>query len=68
MIRRTHYSYTPFRFMIFYTFWVTEDFISGLLNNVNRKNTNLEIKVCVRYTRSVPQSLSVILAYAVITA
>jgi hypothetical protein len=44
VVSNTHYIYILFAFIILNTFWLTEDFISGLLYNRNRKNTKLGIK------------------------
>jgi hypothetical protein len=43
-VKGTKFIYIVFAFMLLIAFWLTEDFISGLLYNTNRKNTKLGIK------------------------
>jgi hypothetical protein len=38
LAKRTHYIYILLAFMTLNTIWLTEDFISGLIYNTNRKN------------------------------
>jgi hypothetical protein len=43
-VRRTNYIYILFVFMILNNFRLTEEFISGLLYNMNHQNAKLDIK------------------------